>query len=165
MNKLIIGSEEWCALPEIKIPAIKVRIDSGAKTSSLHATNIKEFDNKGELYISFDVFPIEQKLHTIIHCKAKVIDRRMVKSSNGSQERRYVIETEIQMGSNSWKIELTLSNRDSMGYRMLLGRQAMENKILVDPGSSFQLGKKNLDDVQSLYPSKTLKRNHLRLFC
>lgn len=140
MEKLIIGSEEWCALPGLVIPVIKARIDSGAKTSSLHAFDIQSFQKKGQMWVSFEVHPIQQNRRITVRCEAKVVDRRPVKSSTGISEHRFVISTPIQIGDVSWDIELTLANRDSMGYRMLLGREAMMGRLIVDPQLKHQMG-------------------------
>ena len=139
-GKIIIGSVEWCSFPQINIPTIKARIDSGAKTSALHAINIATFKKNNVLWASFDVHPIQDDGRTVVHCEAPVFDKRRVKSSSGNSELRYVIKTVLSIAENTWEVELTLTNRDSMGHRMLLGRQAMSGKMLVDPESSFLLG-------------------------
>lgn len=136
-NKMIVGSEEWCALPQLGIPAIKVRVDSGAKTSSLHAFNIRSFKRDGAPWVSFEAHPLQGNRRAIVRCEAEVVDRRVVKSSSGLAEKRHVIRTTLRHDDQTWEIELTLTNRDSMGYRMLLGREAMVGRILVDPAASF----------------------------
>lgn len=113
-DKLVVGSEEWVKLPKLNIPAIKVRVDSGAKTSSLHAVNIHPFIKEGEHWVRFDVYPLQGNGRTLIHCEAEIIDKRIVKSSSGTRENRYVIKTFLYFGEHSWEIELTLTNRDSM---------------------------------------------------
>lgn len=132
-NKVILGSEEWCSFPELGIPLIKARVDSGAKTSALHAVNIAPFVRDGESWVKFDINPIQNNLKTIIHCEALLVDKRIVKSSSGFREQRYVIRTTLDFGEHKWPIEMTLTNRDSMGFRMLLGREAMSGRVLVDP--------------------------------
>ncbi|MBU7569662.1 MAG: ATP-dependent zinc protease, partial [Flavobacterium sp.] len=122
-NKVILGSEEWCSFPELGIPLIKARVDSGAKTSALHAVNIAPFVRDGESWVKFDINPIQNNLKTIIHCEALLVDKRIVKSSSGFREQRYVIRTTLDFGEHKWPIEMTLTNRDSMGFRMLLGRE------------------------------------------
>jgi len=149
-TKMIVGSEEWCAISGLSIPAIKARIDSGARTSSIHAFNIQPFKKNGEAWISFEVHPIQQNRSTIIRTEAEVYDRRVVKSSSGDAEKRYVIKTQLNLGDESWEIEVTLSNRDSMGYRMLLGREAMSNRILVDPSASCLHGDVSSSEVNSM---------------
>jgi len=163
MKKIIIGCEEWCALPELNIPYIKTRIDSGAKTSSLHATNISEYQTDEGIFVAFDVFPLEQSLQLTVKCKARVIDKRVVKSSNNLSELRYVILTTLKLGGEEWEIEMTLSNRASMGYRMLLGREAMKKKLLVDPSESFLQGECDVDTILKTYPKKVDEKKHLKI--
>lgn len=138
--KTVVGSEEWVSLSELQIPYVKARVDSGAKTSSLHATNIQPYQKDNETWVNFDVFPIQNDGKRKITCKALVVDKRVVKSSSGDREERFVVRTEISLNEQKWDIELTLTNRDSMGYRMLLGRQAMMGRIIVDPSESFLAG-------------------------
>lgn len=153
-KKLVIGSEEWCSIPGLGIDAIKVRVDSGAKTSSLHAFNIQPFKKNGETWISFEVHPLQKNRKTTLRCEAQVVDRRTVKSSNGESERRYVIRQTLKLGDHSWEIELNLTNRDAMGYRMLLGREAMQNNILVDPSSKLSQGTFSETELDSIYNIK-----------
>ncbi|RAV28722.1 30S ribosomal protein S6--L-glutamate ligase [Sinomicrobium soli] len=162
-HKIIIGSEEWVGLPQLDIPTIKVRVDSGAKTSALHAMNINPFQRNNETWVNFDVFPIQHNGKKYISCEARVIDRRVIKSSTGTRESRYVIKTALYINGSSWDIELTLTNRDSMGYRMLLGREAMIGRMLVDPESSFLLGDLSDEDVNSRYQLKHENRNGLKI--
>ncbi|SFW46252.1 ribosomal protein S6--L-glutamate ligase [Sinomicrobium oceani] len=162
-NKTIVGSEEWVSLPQLHIPAIKVRVDSGAKTSALHAVNINPFLRNNETWVTFDVFPIQNNGKKLIHCEALVIDKRVIKSSTGNRENRYVIRTSLHISGSAWDIELTLTNRDTMGYRMLLGREAMMGRMLVDPESSFLLGAMSDDDVESKYNLKVESLNGLKI--
>ena len=148
---IIIGGEEWCAFPSLHIPAIKARVDSGARTSTIHASNIHKFTRKGEKWVSFEVYPIQETRRVTIRCKARIIDYRNVKSSSGISEKRYVIQSLLKIGNYQWTIELTLANRDSMGFRMLLGREAMENRVFVDPANSFLLGDYNQATISELY--------------
>ena len=129
-EKVIVGSEEWCSFPELGIPTIKARVDSGAKTSALHAVNIAPFIKDGENWVKFDINPIQNNLKTVIHCEAKLIDKRVVKSSSGFREQRFVIQTNLCIGNDTWPIEMTLTNRDSMGFRMLLGREFFHSWLL-----------------------------------
>jgi ribosomal protein S6--L-glutamate ligase len=162
-NKIILGSEEWCSFPELGIPAIKARVDSGAKTSALHAINIAPFINEGENWVKFDINPIQNNLKTVIHCEAKLIDKRIVKSSSGFREQRYVIQTNINIGNDTWEIEMTLTNRDSMGFRMLLGREAMSGRILVDPEQKYLLGQTSSDSLKELYVDSVPNKTGLRI--
>lgn len=160
---IIIGGEEWCAFPALHIPAIKARVDSGAKTSTIHASNIHKFTRKGEKWVSFEVHPIQDTRRVTIRCKAKIIDYRNVKSSSGISEKRYVIQSMLKIGNYQWTIELTLANRDSMGFRMLLGREAMENRVFVDPANSFLLGDYPSEKISELYRHIKDVRGGLRI--
>ncbi|MEC4005152.1 30S ribosomal protein S6--L-glutamate ligase [Flavobacterium sp. SUN052] len=162
-EKIILGSEEWCSFPELGIPAIKARVDSGAKTSALHAINIAPFVKEGINWVKFDINPIQNNLKTVIHCEALLIDKRVVKSSSGFREQRYVIQTEIKIGDDIWKIEMTLTNRDSMGFRMLLGREAMSGRILVDPEQKYLLGQTTTENLKDLYVDALAQKSGLRI--
>ncbi len=150
-KRIIIGKEEWCALPELGLPMIKARIDSGAKTSSLHAFNIHPFEEDGKKHVRFDIHPLQGNRKAIQSCRAAVVGKREVKSSSGVKERRLLIRTPVSLGDESWEIEITLANRDSMGYRMLFGREAMKERVLIDPDSSFCLGVIDEQKVQKQY--------------
>ncbi len=162
-NKIILGSEEWCSFPELGIPAIKARVDSGAKTSALHAINISPFVKDGINWVKFDINPIQNNLKTVIHCEALLIDKRVVKSSSGFREQRYVIQTNITIGGDIWSIEMTLTNRDSMGFRMLLGREAMSGRILVDPQQQYLLGQNSIENLKNLYVDAIPSKSGLRI--
>ncbi|GAB3487883.1 30S ribosomal protein S6--L-glutamate ligase [Marinomonas epiphytica] len=161
--KIIIGSDEWCSFPTLNIPAIKARVDSGAKTSSLHAVNIKVFPRNTDQWVSFEVHPLQDNRKTKVHCEAQVIDQRVIKSSNGDREKRYVIRIPITLGEGSWPIEVTLSDRDSMGYRMLLGREAMTGRVLVDPEGQCLLGEHTQDSLANLYQSPEIRTGGLKI--
>jgi ribosomal protein S6--L-glutamate ligase len=150
-NKIIIGKEEWASLPDLGLPAVKMRVDSGAKTSSLHAFNINQFEEDGKKYVHFDIHPIQNNRKFIQSCRGLLIDKRNVKSSSGEKEHRHVIRTPITLGEETWDIEITLTNRDSMGYRMLLGREAMTNSVLIDPDRSLCLGQVSDEQAKSYY--------------
>ena len=162
-NKIILGSEEWCSFPELGIPAIKARVDSGAKTSALHAINIAPFVKEGINWVKFDINPIQNNLKTVIHCEALLIDKRVVKSSSGFREQRYVIQSKINIGGDLWAIEMTLTNRDSMGFRMLLGREAMSGRILVDPQQQYLLGQNTTENLKDLYVNAIPNKSGLRI--
>lgn len=162
-EKVIVGSEEWCSLPDLKVPAIKVRVDSGAKTSALHAEQITPFEKEGEKWVRFVIHPIQRNVKSSIVCESKVVDKRIVKSSSGTRESRYVINTEISIGEQSWNIELTLTNRDSMGFRMLLGREAMVGRIIVDPDEHFNLGIVTPEKLKEYYFSDQTEKRGLRI--
>ncbi len=162
-NKIILGSEEWFSFPDLKIPTIKARVDSGAKTSALHAINISPFLKDGNNWVKFDINPIQKNLKTIIHCEAPLVDKRIVKSSSGFREQRYVIQTTLGIGNSSWPIEMTLTNRDSMGFRMLLGREAMSGRILVDPEQNYLLGQATVDNIKEIYKNAVQSSTGLRI--
>ncbi|EKD92167.1 MAG: putative ribosomal protein S6 modification protein [uncultured bacterium] len=132
-KKLLIGRSEWCALPDLKIKKIKAKIDTGAKTSAIHAVNMKIIKKFNQKWVYFDVYPLQRNQIKIIHCHAPLFDLRKVMSSSGHKENRYVILTVLNIGNQSWPIEVTLSNRDPLQYRMILGREALSNKVLIDP--------------------------------
>lgn len=163
LDKTLIGSEEWCSFPQLNIPAIKARVDSGAKTSAIHAINIKPFLKNGENWLKFEINPIQNDNNTFISCEAQLIDKRIIKSSSGEKEKRFVIRTEICINQQNWTIELTLTNRDSMGYRMLFGREAMIGKFVVDPEKKFALGQPSIEEIKEYYYSKPLERKGLKI--
>lgn len=138
MDRFILGWEEWLALPDLGLPTIKAKIDTGAKTSSLHAYFVEPFGSAARPMVRFGVHPIPGRDDVQVICTAEVIDRREVTSSNGEREIRYVIRTNVSMGGRTWPIEITLANRETMAYRMLLGRQAILDDMIVDPTSSFR---------------------------
>lgn len=135
-----MGWREWVSLPELGIDGIKAKIDTGARTSALHAFRIRRFTRDGRSFVRFYVHPLQRHRHPEIFCEAPLIDERIITSSSGQSGNRYVIETHLHMGQSGWPIEITLTNRDEMGFRMLLGRQALRHRLLVDPGSSYKFG-------------------------
>lgn len=153
-NSLLIGRNEWCALPDLSILAIKAKIDTGAKTSAIHALNIKSVKKNKIHYVHFDVNPIQANEETLVHCVAPVIDQRYITSSNGHKEHRFVIMTPLKIGKQRWDIELTLSNRDPLRYRMLLGREALNNRVIINPGISCNQGKVTKKSLQKIYNLK-----------
>ncbi len=148
-NKLIVGWNEWCTLPDLGIPQIKAKIDTGAKTSALHAFDIHE-DHTGNNVI-FSIHPLQGDKKITIKCHAPIVDVRHIMSSNGHNELRYVIMTTLTIGSSSWEIEMTLSNRDPLKYRMLLGRKALVKHVIVDPSRSLCLGKIKKSSIYTQY--------------
>jgi len=135
-----VGWREWVALPALGIDAIKAKIDTGASTSSLHAVHVRRFVEDGRERVEFEVHPRQRHTDKTVRCVADVCDERLVTSSSGHREKRLVIRTPILIAGRSWPIELTLANRDTMGFRMLLGRAAMHGRLLVDPSASFLAG-------------------------
>ncbi len=137
----VIGWREWVALPQLGIAFIKPKIDTGARSSSLHASGVEEFYRGETLCVRFRVHPIQRKKEFGVRAEAEVLEYRSVKSSSGEKSRRPVILTEIEILGQRWPIELTLADRDEMGFRMLLGREAVRGRFLVDAGKSFYGGK------------------------
>ena len=133
-KKKTIGWREWVRLPELDVGRVKAKIDSGARTSALHAFKITPFTKDGASYVRFVVHPLQRQRYPEITCVAVVIDHRRVTDSGGRAEMRYVIRTSLKLGTSRWPIELTLTDRDQMGFRMLVGRQALRRRYLVDTG-------------------------------
>ncbi len=151
-QKQIIGWRECFALNDLGLPMVKAKIDTGAKTSSLHAFNIKPFKKDGHDHVSFDIHPVQKNRKLKKSCEAKVVDKRFVSDSGGNREKRYVIETKIESLNKSYNIEITLANRDSMEYRMLLGREAIKKmKFIVDISKSFALGSYSEKEMLKFY--------------
>ncbi len=148
---MIGGWQEWVSLPELKLPKIKAKIDTGALTSSLHAYNIKYVVKNGIKLVIFEVHPIQRNNQIKQICEAPLVEYRKVKSSSGTEQKRPVILTPIRIGNNIWPIEINLTNRDSMGVRMLIGRQALKDKFLVNPSHKFLHGKISTKKAKELY--------------
>jgi len=138
-TKLTLGWREWASISSLNIKKIKVKVDTGARTSSLHAVHLKKTGRTHPM-IEFDCNP-HQDGGRLIKCKLPLVDERKVKSSNGHSSLRPVVITKIKIGDIEWPIEITLIDRDIMGFRMLLGRQALRDSFLVDPSTSYLLGK------------------------
>ena len=136
-ERKILGWREWVSLPELGIDLIKAKVDTGARTSSLHAFSIEEFSKGNKRYVRFGIHPFQKRIDVEIMCEALIRDQRQVTDSGGHSELRYVIESEVSLGEMSWPIEITLTNRDSMGFRMLLGRTALRKLYVVDPNASY----------------------------
>lgn len=137
----MMGWREWLALPDLGLPAIKAKIDTGARTSALHAFEVERFKRRSKEYVRFSMHPLQQNENLVVRCEARLMDERAVTDSGGHQEQRYVIETDVVVANRRWPIELTLTNRDNMRFRMLLGRVAMHNRIWVDASRSYLCGK------------------------
>lgn len=144
-----LGWREWAALPDLGIETIKVKLDTGARTSSLHAVDLVRFDRDGREWVRFGVHPRQRSTQSVVQTEAEIIDERWVRNSGGQREFRPVIETRIGIGGSVWKIELTLSRRDEMGFRMLLGRQALRGRAVVDPSRSYRAGRPGAGDSVS----------------
>jgi hypothetical protein len=136
-SKSVVGWREWIALPALGIAAVKAKIDTGARTSSLHAFGIDDFERDGAPWVRFAVHPLQRDGETTVHAEAPVLEYRHVRSSSGHLTWRPAILAEIELNDQRWPIELTLAARDEMGFRMLLGREAVRGKFIVDPGRSY----------------------------
>lgn len=132
-----VGWREWVALPELGIRQIKAKVDTGARTSSLHASSLDAFRRRGKDWVRFQVFPRQRTKRGAIDVEAPVLEYRSVRSSNGKASDRPVIVTPIELLGVTYDVEVTLASRDEMGFRMLLGRQALSKRFVVDPGTSF----------------------------
>ncbi|MDA8792957.1 RimK/LysX family protein [Bacteriovoracaceae bacterium] len=137
-----IGWREWVSLPQLGVSKIKAKVDSGARTSSVHAFDIKTYRKKNKDFVKFTIHPNQRDSKKEILCDAEVYEFRKVKSSNGQSELRPVILTEVKLLDETWEVEITLTNRDEMGFRMLLGRESIRKKFLIDCGKSFVIGKR-----------------------
>ncbi|WP_429911898.1 30S ribosomal protein S6--L-glutamate ligase [Glycocaulis sp.] len=158
----VLGWEEWASFPELGIPAIKAKVDTGARTSALHAVSVEPFGPDDAPQVRFVIHPIPSQPDVEITCAAPAVDRREVTSSNGESELRWVIEAMVQVGDRQWPIELTLTNRESMNYRMLLGRTAIRDGIVVNPADSYVQGKIGYK-VYSDYPRQKPVKRPLRI--
>ncbi|AIW14901.1 ATP-dependent zinc protease [Vibrio tubiashii] len=136
-EKLLVGWRETLSLPSLGIEKINAKIDTGAKTSCLHAFKVESFKKDEAQWVRFWIHPIQHNTDVEIMCESEVIDERIVRDSGGHEESRYVISSDLSIGGETWPIEITLTNRENMAFRMLLGRTAMHNRIVVDPVESF----------------------------
>ncbi len=160
----LIGWREWVALPELDLPSIKAKVDTGARTSSLHAFDVEIFRHRGAMKARFSVHPIQRDTHYTVDCEEDVVEERWVTSSTGHRTRRPVIVTPIRSLEQAWEIELTLVNRDAMGFRMLLGREAIRGRFVVDPGKSFLIPdnippRKRKSKPKATHTKNTRKKN------
>lgn len=137
----VVGWREWVRLPDLGIRWIKSKVDTGARTSSLHAIHIEHFRNRGVAMVRFQVHPYQRDFRRTVTAEAPLVETRMVRASSGHASKRPVILTSLTLMDETWPIELTLASRDAMGFRMLLGREALRRRFAVDPGRSFVNGK------------------------
>lgn len=136
----VAGWREYVGFPELGIDQLKAKIDTGARSSALHAWNITPIEVDGAQWVAFEVHPLQRNNKVTVHCRAPLTAKRRVTSSSGHSEHRYVIETALRIGDRVYPVELSLTNRDAMGFRLLLGRTAIRGRFLVDAGRSYLVG-------------------------
>lgn len=140
MSLAMLGWREWVSLPELGIQSIKAKVDTGARTSALHTFKLEPFDEDGVAKVRFSIHPYQHDLSVVRECVANLVDERKVTDSGGHSELRIVISTPVRLGDITKDIEITLTNRENMKFRMLLGRTAMQGDFSVDPAGSYLLG-------------------------
>lgn len=148
-ERLRVGWREWVALPELGLNRIKAKIDTGARTSTLHAFDVQEYRQGDTRRVLFGIHPVQQNTDEVVYCDAEVVDQRWVMDSGGHREERLVIKTSLRIGSMEWPIEITLTGRDSMRFRMLIGRTAMNGRVLVKPDASFLVAPDDSTDPEA----------------
>jgi len=139
---VVLGWREWVSLPQLSLNRIKAKVDTGARTSALHAFEVRPFEENGRKRVEFKIHPNQHDNETVVVCISDVIDERMVRDSGGHRQMRWVIETPVTIGEQTWSTELTLTARDDMMFRMLLGRTALRGRATVDPSRSYLTGKR-----------------------
>ncbi|MGY8779854.1 MAG: ATP-dependent zinc protease family protein [Longimicrobiales bacterium] len=137
-----LGWREWAQLPGLGVRSVKAKLDTGARTSALHAFDLREFVRDGVEMVRFEIHPLQRSRATTVRAEAVVVDHRTVRNSGGQAEMRPVISAALRIGRDEWPIEITLTRRDEMGFRMLLGRQALRDRIVIDPGRSYCAGRR-----------------------
>jgi len=137
----VAGWREWVSLPGLGVPWIKAKLDTGARSSALHAFDVEEVERDGETWVRYVVRPWQRSDEDFVTAESRVLDRREVRSSSGHAEERYVVSLDVSIGGRVVAAEVTLSNRDEMGFRMLIGREALRGGFLVDPGRSYLGGR------------------------
>ena len=150
-----IGWREWVALPDLGVARIKAKIDTGARSSALHAFGVERFRRRGKIMVRFAIHPLQRSAKRVIMAESEMIDERTIRSSNGIDAMRPVILTHLELLGDRWLIEVTLASRDEMGFRMLLGRQAVRNRFLIDPGRSY-LARRGQAIVSKIPPPKEI---------
>jgi hypothetical protein len=164
-NKIYMGWREWVSLPELNLPAIKAKVDTGARTSALHAFKVKRIKRNQCDIVCFSLHPIQRNRDIVLDCEAPLIDERAVCNSGGQWEKRYVIQSHLAIRETRLPIEITLTDRDNMRFRMLIGRQALQQyeNLLIDPSKSYQAGSSDLSnkELSKLYPALKSKEEKI----
>ncbi|MBT6093825.1 MAG: 30S ribosomal protein S6--L-glutamate ligase [Rhodospirillaceae bacterium] len=153
-KELVFGWEEWVSLPGLGLPAVRAKVDTGARSSSIHAFMIEPYGRGGKKRVRFGVHPVPERPDIVVFCSAELVDQREITSSNGETELRYIVRTPVKIGGQEWPIEISLTNRESMQYRMLIGRTALRDTIIVDPSQSCVQGELSLDLYDDLPKTK-----------
>lgn len=149
-QKQIIGWKEWISLPNLDIPAIKAKIDTGARTSALHVFKLDRFSKNGKDMVNFQIHPLQKRVDIIVTCESEIVDMRVVKDSGGHEEERIFIKTPVLLKDEQWDIEISLTSRENMLFRMLLGRTALvEGQLCVDSSLTYTTGKYRRDAYNS----------------
>ncbi len=141
VDKVVVGWREWVALPQAGVPWVKAKVDTGARSSSIHAFDLEAHEQDGQEWVRFSIHPWQRSDDDPVELDLPDIDRREVRSSNGQAEQRYAVALDVTLAGRTVTTEMTLSNRDEMGFRMLIGREALERGFLVDASLSYAGGK------------------------
>lgn len=136
-----LGWREWIGFPGLNIAKMKAKIDTGARTSALHAFKVEPFTRNAQQWVRFAIHPIQGNTEKVVECESRVKDQRVVRDSGGHDELRYVIDAVITIGEDLLRCEVTLTDRDSMIFRVLLGRTALRSRYVIHPGKSYLQGK------------------------
>lgn len=156
----IIGWREWVKLPELGGTRVKAKVDTGARSSSLHAFNVRLTERNGVETVTFEIHPLQRSEKKKIRVEAPLLEMRKIRSSGGHETLRPVIETEVELMGERWSIEITLASRDEMGFRMLLGRQAIRGRFVVNPGRSFFGGRPAKKKKKKKQPKKSMRKHN-----
>lgn len=140
-SKRVLGWREWVTFPDFGNVRIKAKVDTGARTSALHASNIEVFEEDGRQMVAFNIYPRSRDAEPVVQCTAPLLARRRIRNSGGQDSFRYIISAKIKLGDQIWPVEISLTRRDRLQLRMLLGRTALENRYLVDPDKCYLHGK------------------------
>lgn len=140
-QRRLVGWREWIGLPQLGVPAVKAKLDTGARTSALHVANLEAFQQSGRRKVRFTLHPLRRRPGLAFACEADAVDQRVVIDSGGHRERRWVICTLLALGGDEWPVEITLTNRENMLFRLLLGRSALQGRLVIDPQHSYLFGR------------------------